>query len=524
MNGITSSTTNFQSLQRDGLPVPHHPADPGPGRALLGGSRPGRRLLPRAEGFTPESLESAPRLTCGSGCPPPGAPGGVGGGARMRGSRVGRSQDLAEAVKRASGRSGHGWLDRVSPHPRSPAHRSNEQSAHDSEIAREHLKCAGSSATPLIRIGDTVSDIREVLILGSGPAGYTAALYAARANLKPWCSPGCSPAGNSRSPPRSRTTRAFATASMGPELMEHHARPGRSASAPRSSTAAVENVDFSASARSTVWADGKSYFRRRRSSSPPARRPSCSASRARPSSWASASRPARPATDSSSRVKRVMVVGGGDTAMEEANYLTRFCTEVIVVAPSRGVARDRRSCRSARIANPKIRFIWNSEVVEVLGVDEQAGDRREAARHRRPARSPSRPSTACSSRSATSRTPSFCRASCRSMPRATSSCKPGTSRTSIPGVFAAGDVPTRCIARRSPRPARGCMAAIDAERWLEAEAHAATHGTPARPHARAPHCTRLNSKAAWNAKFSNSTCSSSARARPGSRARSIWRT
>src|SRR5262249_33456639 len=70
------------------------------------------------------------------------------------------------------------------------------------------------------------------------------------------------------------------------------------------------------------------------------------------------------------RGKRVMVIGGGDTAMEEANYLTRFCNEVIVVH-RRDTLRASKIMQDRALKNPKISFIWDSELIEVLGVEKQ---------------------------------------------------------------------------------------------------------------------------------------------------------
>src|SRR5438105_12506954 len=141
------------------------------------------------------------------------------------------------------------------------------------------------------------------------------------------------------------------------------------------------------------------------------------------------------------RGKRVMVVGGGDTAMEEATYLTRFCSEVIVVH-RRHELRASKIMQERAFANPKIRFIWNAEVAEVLGggeamtrrltgvklMDTQTGGLTEhpidglfiAIGHQ--------PNTG------------FLAGQLPMDSRGYLDVEPGTARTMIPGVFAAGDV------------------------------------------------------------------------------------
>jgi thioredoxin reductase (NADPH) len=179
--------------------------------------------------------------------------------------------------------------------------------------------------------------------------------------------------------------------------------------------------------------------------------------------------------------KRVMVVGGGDTAMEEANYLTRLASEVIVVH-RRDTLRASKIMQDRAKANPKIRFIWNSEVIEVLGVDQQrargvklrdlvTGGISEHAIDGLFIAIGHQPNTG------------FLKGVLPMDEQGYLKVEAGSTRTSIPGVFAAGDVHDRVYRQAVTAAGSGCMAAIEAERWLEAQAHEAQHAAAKGSHA-----------------------------------------
>jgi thioredoxin reductase (NADPH) len=312
-----------------------------------------------------------------------------------------------------------------------------------------------------------VSGIRDVIILGSGPAGYTAALYTARANLKPLVFTGLQPGGQLTITTEVENYPGFEDGIQGPELMNR-----MRAQVARFGTefvdTLVEKVDFS-QRPFKVWADGTEYQARS----------------VIVATGASALLLGLPSENEYMgfgvsacatcdgffyREKRVIVVGGGDTAMEEANYLTRFCTEVIVV-------HRRDSLRASKImqeraqANPRIRFIWNSEIAEVVGEknrkvtgvklrDTVTGAITEmpidgvfvAIGHK--------PNT------------EFLGGQLPTDSKGYLVVEPGSSYTSIPGIFAAGDVHDAKYRQAVTAAGAGCMAAIDCERWLEAQAHA----------------------------------------------------
>jgi len=171
------------------------------------------------------------------------------------------------------------------------------------------------------------------------------------------------------------------------------------------------------------------------------------------------------------RGKRVIVVGGGDTALEEATFLTRFCSEVILVH-RRDQLRGSKIMQERARSNAKLRFHWNAEVAEIHGVKDRnvtgvkLRDTVTGAITEMPIDGVfvaigHRPNTA------------FLEGQLALDPRGYVKVKPGTSYTTVEGVFAAGDVQDAVYRQAVTAAGSGCMAAIDAERWLEAHAHAA---------------------------------------------------
>ena len=326
-----------------------------------------------------------------------------------------------------------------------------------------------------------MSTVHDVLVLGSGPAGYTAALYAARANLKPVLIAGYQPGGQLTITTEVENYPGFREAIMGPDLMERM-RDQVQRFGTEIVSAAVERVDFSKRPFEVVT-DGKSYL-------------------ARAVIVATGASAKLLGIESENRLmgfgvsacatcdgpffkgRSVVVVGGGDTAMEEANYLARLCNEVTVVH-RRDTLRASKIMQDRARANPRIRFLMNSELIEVLGVEGQkvhgvklrnleTGEITELAIDGVFIAIGHQPNT------------EFLKGQLPLDSKGYAIVQPGTARTSIPGVFVAGDVADSVYRQAVTAAGTGCMAAIDAERWLEAEAHAAAHGAPAAAAGSAP--------------------------------------
>ena len=302
---------------------------------------------------------------------------------------------------------------------------------------------------------------REVIILGSGPAGYTAAIYTARANLAPLLFTGLQPGGQLTITSDVENYPGFPNAIPGPDLMDHFR-----AQAERFGTeivdTLVERVDFS-SRPFRVWSEGVEHV----------------AKSVIVATGASAMLLGLPSEHQFMgfgvsacatcdgfffRGKRVIVVGGGDTAMEEANYLTRFCAEVILVH-RRDQLRGSKIMRERALSHEKIRVIWNAEIAEVLGVaDERVTgvklrDTKTGAITEMPIDGVfiaigHRPNTG------------FLDGQLATDPQGYLAVRPGTSYTNVEGVFAAGDVHDSVYRQAVTAAGTGCMAAIDAERFL----------------------------------------------------------
>ena len=159
------------------------------------------------------------------------------------------------------------------------------------------------------------------------------------------------------------------------------------------------------------------------------------------------------------------MVGGGDSALEEAMFLTKFANKVTVIH-RRDSLRASKIMQERAIANDKIEFLWNHVV-------DRSGRRRSAHRDHGPrrgerARTPTLACQASSSPSGTARTRTCSRASSTWTTTVTCVTSPGSTHTNVDGVFACGDVQDHTYRQAVTAAGSGCMAAIDAERWLEA--------------------------------------------------------
>jgi thioredoxin reductase (NADPH) len=177
------------------------------------------------------------------------------------------------------------------------------------------------------------------------------------------------------------------------------------------------------------------------------------------------------------RGKKVMVVGGGDTAVEEANYLTRFAE--VTVVHRRDTLRASKIMQDRAFKNPKIRFIWDSEIDEVLGVDEKKV-RGVKLRNLKTGAVTEHPIDGVFVAIGHQPNTGFLAGALPTDERGYLLVTPGTARTAIAGIFAAGDVADAVYRQAVTAAGTGCMAAIEAERWLEAAGIGSTHhATPA---------------------------------------------
>ncbi|MBV8951242.1 MAG: thioredoxin-disulfide reductase [Actinobacteria bacterium] len=310
--------------------------------------------------------------------------------------------------------------------------------------------------------------LRNVIIVGSGPAGLTAGVYTARADLEPLVIEGLGAGGQLMLTTDVENYPGFPEGILGPELMERFRAQAERFGA-EYLTIDADRVDFS-SRPFTVWAGGEEY----------------TAESVIVSTGASA---LMLGLDSEQRLlghgvstcatcdglffrdQEIAGVGGGDSAMEEAIFLTKFATKVTVIH-RRDELRASKIMQDRAFANPKIDFRWNTVVDEVLGNgkveslalrDLQSGATSElnvggifvAIGH-------------------TPNTGLF-RGQLELDPNGYVVTYDGTMRTSVDGVFACGDVQDHVYRQAITAAGTGCMAAIETERWLEAQAHSRRH-------------------------------------------------
>ncbi|MEM9565018.1 MAG: thioredoxin-disulfide reductase [Actinomycetota bacterium] len=320
-----------------------------------------------------------------------------------------------------------------------------------------------------------MSDLHDVVIIGSGPAGLTAAIYTARASLDPLVlegepsSTGDQPGGQLMLTTEVENFPGFPEGIMGPELMINFRAQAERFGA-KMETVKATKVDFS-ERPFKVWVGD-----------PEASEPTYLAKTVIVSTGAKALMLGLPnenrlighgvstcATCDGFffRDQEIVVVGGGDSAMEEASFLTKFASKVTIVH-RRDELRASKIMQERAFANPKIEFAWNSQVVEILGDDKVAGvvleDTRTGERSELAATGlfvaiGHRPNTDLFVDQLAMKDNGYLITQAPS------------ARTSVEGVFACGDVQDDVYRQAITAAGSGCAAAIDAERWLEANEH-----------------------------------------------------
>ncbi|MBM5789517.1 thioredoxin-disulfide reductase [Candidatus Parcubacteria bacterium] len=309
-----------------------------------------------------------------------------------------------------------------------------------------------------------MSSVENVIIIGSGPAGYTAAVYAARAELAPLLfegrSLGGSPGGQLMLTTEVENYPGFPEGLLGPELMENFRKQAQRFGT-RIVSEDVVGVDFSRrpfvvkTASTTHEAQAVIV---------------CTGAQA---VWLGVAGEREYQGHGVSacatcdgfffKGKHVVVVGGGDSAMEESTFLTKFAEKVTVIH-RRAELRASKIMQARAMANPKIAFVWNTEVTEVLGdgtrmtglkiVNNTTNETSEFPADGLFVAIGYQPNTA------------IFEGQVRLDAKGYIVVEPYSSRTSVPGVFAGGDVIDHVYRQAVTAAGTGCMASLDAERWL----------------------------------------------------------
>jgi thioredoxin reductase (NADPH) len=305
-------------------------------------------------------------------------------------------------------------------------------------------------------------ETNKVVILGSGPAGLTAALYTARANLNPLVIEGNEPGGQLTITTEVENYPGFEHGVQGPEMMDVFRRQvtrfGTRFLTGEVTEARLQKRPFELVADGEVVKADSVII----STGASAKLLGIESEKRLMGYGVSA---CATCDGAFFKEKEALVIGGGDTAMEEATFLTRFCTKVTIVH-RRDALRASKIMQDRARKNPKIAFVWDSAIEEILGEQKQgvSGVKLKNLKTGKITDMKTdavfvaighQPNTAIFKGQLDMNELGYLRV------------RAGSTYTNIEGVFAAGDVADSVYRQAVTAAGTGCMAAIDAERWLE---------------------------------------------------------
>lgn len=308
-----------------------------------------------------------------------------------------------------------------------------------------------------------MTDVRNVIIIGSGPAGYTAALYTARASLKPLVFEGAVTAGGAlMNTTEVENFPGFQDGVMGPELMDNMRAQSERFGAELVPDDVIA-VDLSGEIKTVTDTAGtvhhaKTVIVTTGSQHRKLGLPNEDALSGRGVSWCAT------CDGFFFKDQDIAVIGGGDTAMEEATFLSRFAKSVTIVH-RRDSLRASKAMQDRAFADPKIKFVWDSEIAEIKGEQKLSGL---TLRNLKTGETAELPVTGLFIAIGHDPRTELFKGQLTLDDEGYLKVDAPSTRTNVPGVFAAGDVVDHTYRQAITAAGTGCSAALDSERFLAA--------------------------------------------------------